>query len=95
MADRLRRGRLDLFLHGGGGRRLVDENAELVVVDEEAACGSIAVLLERNGLDRQIEDLIADKHTNETKQTTCRGTGVLGSVLHNRERKHQGLPRKA
>lgn len=94
MANGLSRAPLDLRLDVRTVRSLVHENAELFVVDEKTACDSVAILLEGNGLDRQIENLTADKHTNEAEQAARNLGDVLGSVLHNYQAKHSSLPCK-
>jgi hypothetical protein len=46
-------------------------------------------------LDRQIEYVTADKHTNEAEQATRRLGDVLGSVLHEYQAKHRSPAGKA
>lgn len=73
MTHRLRGAFLDLSLNLRGGRGVVDENAELVVMNEEAAGQSLTIGVERHGLDGQITDVSADHHAHETEQTTRNG----------------------
>jgi hypothetical protein len=95
---RFRGSALDLSLGLGRAHRLVDEDAELPVLREEAARSPVAVLLEGQGLDRQVEDLTPDDHPNEAEQTGAiqseRVAVVLGSVLHVSQTKNDSRLRK-
>jgi len=78
----------DLRLNLGGRCSVVDDDAELVVVDEEPAGGSLSIRVERDGLNGEITDMTADDHPNETEKATLDGRCVLGAVLHTVQPKH-------
>lgn len=94
MSDRFRGSFFDLSLDLRSGRRLVDDDAELVVVDEEAARHPLSVRVERDGLDSEIADVTADDDTNEAEQAARNRGHVLGAVLHGQESKHGPSSRK-
>jgi len=71
----------DLCLHVGFCFAVVHKNAELSVASEKTTRLPIAVLLEGNGLEGQIEHLTANKDANEPDQTTGNLSVVLGPVL--------------
>lgn len=73
MPHRFRGAFLDLSLNLRGGCSVVDENAELVVVNEKAACRTLTIRVERYGLDGEVTDVSADHHANESEQTTRNG----------------------
>jgi hypothetical protein len=85
---------LDLGLHLSGRRRVIDDDAELALVDEEAACRPLSVRVERDRLDGQVTHMTADHHAHETEKTARDGRQLLGAVLHTRERKHGPSSRK-
>lgn len=94
MAHCFRSAFFDLSLNLRCGRGVIDNDAELVVVDEEAACHSFSIGVEGDSLDGQVTDVSADDHTNETEQAARNGSRVLGAVLHTRESKHGPEARK-
>ena len=73
MTDRFGGALFDLSLYLRGRSSVVDDDAELVVVDEKAACDPLAIRVERHGLDREITHVSADHHANEPEQTTRNG----------------------
>lgn len=85
---------LDLRLHLRRRRGFVHEDAEFVVVGEEATGKTVAIFLERDGLDGEVERVPPHRHTNEAEQATRDLGDVLGSVLHVREAKHGASVRK-
>jgi hypothetical protein len=70
MSDRFSGAFFDLSLDLGGGRGVVDNDAELIVVDEEAAGGSLSIGVERDGLDGEITNVTPNDHANETEEAT-------------------------
>ena len=68
MSDRFSGAFLDLHLDLGCRRSVVDDDAELIVVDEEAACRSLSIRVERDSLDGQVTNVTADHHANETEK---------------------------
>lgn len=64
---------LDLSLNLSGRRAVVDQDPKLVVVYEKAACRTLTVGVERDGLDGQITYVSADHYANEAEQTTRNG----------------------
>lgn len=94
MANRFSGPFFNLSLNLRSRRGIVDDDAELVVVDEEAACCPLPIGVERDGLDGQITHVPADHHANKTEQATRNRGHVLGAVLHSRERKHGPSSRK-
>ena len=94
MANRFSGPFFDLSLNLSSGCGVVDDDAELIVVDEEATCSPLTIGVERHRFDGQVTHVTADHHTNETKQATRYGVAVLGAVLHTREGKHGPSSRK-
>lgn len=94
MADRLCGPLFDLGLDLRSRRALVYDDAELILVDEEAACRSLSIRVERDRLDGEITDVPADHDTDETEQATGNRVHVLGAVLHTPISKHGPSSRK-
>lgn len=94
MPDRFRGPFFDLSLDLRGGRAVIDNDAEVIFVNEEAACHSLSIRVERDSLDGEIADVTADHDTNETEQAARDGGHVLGAVLHGQESKHGPSSRK-
>ena len=69
MAHRLGGALLDLSLDLSSRRSIIDDDAELIVVNEEAPSRSLAIGVERDSLDGQITNVSADHHANEAEQT--------------------------
>jgi hypothetical protein len=82
MANGLGRRELDLLFGFGWACRLVDQDAELAILREEAARHPIAIPLEGHGLDREFEGLATNDDSNEAEQPTRNLGIILGSVLH-------------
>lgn len=81
----------DLSLDLGGGSGVIDDDAELALVNEEASCGTFAIRIERDSLNRKITNVAPDDDADKTEQSSF---VVLGAVLHTQETKHAALPRK-
>jgi len=94
VANRLRRTLLNLGLYLCSRRSVIDDDAELVVVNEKAAGRSLSIGVERNGLDSQVAHMPTDDHANETKETTRHRGEILGADLHTLQTKHGPSSRK-
>lgn len=68
MPDRFRGSLFDLSLNLGSWSRVIDDDAELVVVNEEPTCHTLTVGIERDCLDGQVTDMSTDDDPHETEQ---------------------------
>jgi hypothetical protein len=93
MTDRFCGAFFDLSLDLSRRACVIDDDAELAVVNEEASCGACAVRIERNGLNSEVTNMAADDDTDKTEQPSFRAH-VLGAVLHTQKTKHAVEARK-
>ena len=68
VANRFRGAPFDLSLNLGGRCSVIDDDAELVVVDEEAASHALSVGVERDGLNGQVTHVASHDDPNEAEQ---------------------------
>lgn len=95
MPNGLSRSFFDLLLDLSGRAGVIDEDAELVPLDEEASCLLCAVGVEVHSFDRDVADVSADDYPNNAEQAARYLFRVLGVLLHETEGKHPTRPRKA
>jgi hypothetical protein len=90
MTDRFGGAFFDLGLDLRCGCCLIDKDSELIVSYEEAACGTLTIGIELDGLNREVTHVTAHNDANETKKATGLHllVLVLGAVLHTDEPKH-------
>jgi hypothetical protein len=94
MTNGLRGALLDLGLHLGGRGRIVHDDAELPLMDEEPPRSALPIGVERDSLHRQVANVTPDNDAHNAKEPPRDVGAVLGAVLHTEEPKHAPLRRK-
>lgn len=69
MSDRFRGAFLDLSLNQRGRRRVIHDDAELVVMNEETTGSPLAIRVERDGLHGQVANVPTHHDSYKTEKT--------------------------